>query len=749
MAKKTKILLAALAVVLAVVLVIAVLPGAGSGGNAPVSAPATGRFDAVEIRHEGTGVKLGAADEEGFTLVAENSALRLLLNLQTLALKVEDVASGNVFRSYAENDEGLNSKWQNFMYSGVTLEYMTPETKLVRLPFVDGGKAKVTTFGNGADVEVTFKEGFSFTVCLDITGGDLTVTVPESSIVEPADGSMVLENLFLYPFLGSTHGMEAPGYLFVPDGCGALVRMSSLDEDRSASYSKRVYGAENGIGDYIPKLEDSMLNPAEQVYMPVFGIVQAEDQSGLLGIIQGGAEYAYVEGYAYGKELPTNMITAKFVYRETYRRYLNQAGTTLITNQPQRNSFDAQLRFRFLSGDQANYSGMACAYRDYLVERGVLTEGKAGAEGTSMNLEILFSEQQAELVGTSTVVMTTIDDALRMVDELREQGVDRLSIMVRGYSNDGASQAAPVDGTFNSEIANAAGWSKFVDYCTGAGIEVSFYTDVARGYEGVDTFNVRKDVASNVNEMQLRAWDNGLFYYLAPKVVSQKLANAAARLGKTGAQGLAVDVVGSNLYSTWNKHHTSTRTETMEIFAGLAAEGMKTGFYTPSAYLWQNAEVIYEIPASHSGYMVFSDTVPFMQMVLKGHVDYYAGYSNFNADRQKSMLQMIEYGTYPAWIVTGENSLALLNTPSGWLYTSEYQVWKDEIVQEYKYVAQALDQVAGAKILRHEQLADGIVCVSYDNGISILVNYTDRAFTQGGVRVEAMDFAVTENMEGR
>ena len=226
MANKKKIMFAALAVVLALVLVIVALPG-GGGSNAPVSDPATGRFDAAEIRHEGTGVKLGAADEEGFTLVAENSSLRLFLNLDTLALRVEDVAGGNVYRSYADSDEGLNGKWQNFMYSGVTMEYMTPETKLVRVPFVDGGKAKVTTCDNGADVAVSFKEGFAFTLCLDITGGVLTVTVPESSIVEPEDGSMVLENLYLYPFLGATHGMDVPGYLFVPDGCGALVRMSN------------------------------------------------------------------------------------------------------------------------------------------------------------------------------------------------------------------------------------------------------------------------------------------------------------------------------------------------------------------------------------------------------------------------------------------------------------------------------------------------------------------------------------------
>ena len=745
MDNKKKKLLALVAAALVVVIVVVTLLIGGSTKNYPVSDPATGRFDAVAISHEEGGVKLGKADKDGFTLVAENDALRVSMNLENLALRVEDKEAKNVYYSYAGNDEGLNKRWKNFMYSGVTLEYMTPETKLVRVPFADSGAtAEVTTFKTGADVRVTFAEGFQLTVCLDIADGNLTVTVPESSIVEPADGSMVLENLFLYPFLGATHGMENSGYLFVPDGCGALVRMSHMSEDRSASYSKRVYGPEKGIGDYIPKLSVSMLNPAEQIYMPVFGIVQEENKSGIFGIIQSGAEYAFVEGYGFGKELPTNMITAKFVYRETYSRYLNQAGTTLVTNQPMRNSFDAQLRYTFLSGKEANYSGMAAVYKDYLVNKGVLTEGKIDTNGVPMNLEILFSEQKKELIGTKTVVMTTLEDAQQMLADLRAQGITNLNVMIRGYSEDGASAAAPVDGTFNNKVGSAKQWTEFVQQCKDAGVQVAFYTDIARAYNGVSNFNNRTDVASNFNELQLRAYENGVFFYLAPKVVSQKLANAAHALGQTGASSVVVDVVGNNLYSTWNKHNTNTRTETMEIFAGLTAKDMKTGFYTPAAYLWQNADTIFEIPSSHSGYMVFSDTVPFMQMVLKGYVDYYAPYSNFNADRQMEMLQMVEQGAYPSWIVTGQNSLELLNTPSSWLYTSEFSVWKGEMVEEYQYVAPALNAVLGAEIVSHEQLAEGIVCVSYDNGVSIVVNYTNADFNRGGVAVKAMDFTVIE-----
>ena len=104
MANKKKILLAVVAVAVVAVIVAAVLLAGGNGANAPVSTPATGMFDAAPISHEEPGLKLGKADAEGFTLLAENKSLRISMDLSNLALKVEDLAGGNVYYSYADND---------------------------------------------------------------------------------------------------------------------------------------------------------------------------------------------------------------------------------------------------------------------------------------------------------------------------------------------------------------------------------------------------------------------------------------------------------------------------------------------------------------------------------------------------------------------------------------------------------------------------------------------------------------------
>ena len=140
--------------------------------------------------------------------------------------------------------------------------------------------------------------------------------------------------------------------------------------------------------------------------------------------------------------------------------------------------------------------------------------------------------------------------------------------------------------------------------------------------------------------------------------------------------------------------------------------------------------------------MIFTDTVPFMQMVLKGHIDYYADKSNFHADRTKEMLKMIEYGEYPSWLLTWEDSLELFDTPSSWIYTSEYGIWKDEILNEYESVRSALAPVRSAKITEHQMISDDVAKVVYDNGVEIIVNYADTAYIDGNVNVEPLGFSV-------
>lgn len=164
-----------------------------------------------------------------------------------------------------------------------------------------------------------------------------------------------------------------------------------------------------------------------------------------------------------------------------------------------------------------------------------------------------------------------------------------------------------------------------------------------------------------------------------------------------------------------------------------------------ASYMWANTSAVYDIPSGSSDYMVFTDTVPFMQMALKGYIDYYGTRSNFHADRQKDMLHAIEYGEFPSWMVTWEDSIKLLNTASTWLYTSAYSIWKEEIIEEYQTLNAALTPVRNACMINHEMVMDEVAAVTYDNGVKIFVNYSSDPVTVEGTLVDALGYAIVDH----
>jgi hypothetical protein len=65
------------------------------------------------------------------------------------------------------------------------------------------------------------------------------------------------------------------------------------------------------------------------------------------------------------------------------------------------------------------------------------------------------------------------------------------------------------------------------------------------------------------------------------------------------------------------------------------------------------------------------------------------------------------------------------------VYSSQYEVWKDRIVEEYAKFDR-LAAVYHRKIANHEKLADGIYAITYENGAKVTVNYKTKQFSVEG-----------------
>mgnify|MGYP000911691375 FL=1 len=131
----------------------------------------------------------------------------------------------------------------------------------------------------------------------------------------------------------------------------------------------------------------------------------------------------------------------------------------------------------------------------------------------------------------------------------------------------------------------------------------------------------------------------------------------------------------------------------------------------------------FDAPSSNSQYLFETDSVPFLQMVLKGSVDYYAEYANMGFYSDIALLKMAEYGMYPSFFVMDADNSKLKDTPLEDYYSLAFSDWSDVISKSYKFLNKILSKTEGAKIIQHSVLDKGLVKIKYDNGIDIYINY--------------------------
>ncbi len=676
-----------------------------------------------------------------YVLAAENDRLALYYHPDTLAILVRDKATGNEFDSVGPDaQEGdLNATWTGMKESGVSVECRL-ENGNVRSWTITGEGASVETqqteSGFRSSISFSGQVGFELQVSLTDTG--VSVLIPEASIVEAEDSGVQLQSIYVYPFLGASYGYDNPGYLFVPDGCGALIS-TGQKTIAAENYEKQIYGSDLGMGAFKSMVSQSLLRSAEEIYMPVFGSILEEGKSGFAGIVTEGDEYCRIAAYVSGIRTPFNLIMPKFLLRETYLMRLDQSGTSLTANQEKRNPGDLGITYVFLSGDEADYVGIAGAYRQYLLDQGTLTKKEEKTELAAVKIELILSEQKKGLLWSKTLPMTTVEQADQILQELYDAGLQNLDVVLRGYSDKGASGAAPSDFSFTGKVGSRSQWKKEIKKLTEQGIDVSLYSDFSRGYEGKGGYGSSQE-AQAINRTMLTNFDNGMYNWLAPAYIAKQLNSFAEKAEGIGLTDMAVEHFGSTLYSNWNKKNPSTRADAVNAFTQADSAGLKLNLYAPYAYLWGKCDGIYDIPTGSSNYYIFTETVPFMQIVLKGCIPYYSEGWNFHANASRDLLECVEYGAYPSWYLSWEDSVELINTPSSWLYSTQYAVWKDSVIEEYGKVSQVLGQVSGACIRDRVVLEKDVVRMDYDNGISIYINYRQTDWTGDGVTVEAESF---------
>ena len=160
-----------------------------------------------------------------------------------------------------------------------------------------------------------------------------------------------------------------------------------------------------------------------------------------------------------------------------------------------------------------------------------------------------------------------------------------------------------------------------------------FYLYKNAGRANTDQINKRSQVAINMSNAYVAysADNSEMMYpdaYLAkPEIVADVIQGLGRKMQGYSA---CLDYIGDSPLSDYTRGKVVTRKETMECFAAAVAS-MGSGHvavFDPSQYMWNCVDSYLDIPMSNSQYIFETDSVPFLQMVLKGAMDYYVPYRN-------------------------------------------------------------------------------------------------------------------------
>lgn len=691
----------------------------------------------------------------GHDYLTENSDYRLYVRKSDLSLVMEDKKTGAFMESSTSYDDGKNNAtWQGAMRSAVVLTLINENDDTKQADLLNDDVQKNVNFNdNGFSAELYWtKYQLGFTMNVELTDDGLTAEIPEDSIKEDGN-AYYIGTVTMYPYLGNSYLDKKQGYMFIPDGNGALVYLNDKEGRYQSGYSGMIYGSDTGFVDSEVKTllwdKYNTIADSEKVMAPIYGIAHTDDQIAFLGIVEDGADRASIDVMPNGVSIDYNRAYARFTLRKMYTQPTsnNSTSNSLHIYEADRSHSDLKVRFLFLSGDKANYAGMAGAYRDYLIKNGELVAADDNSYRT--RVDFLGTERKKFLLGTTAVKMTTTDDIRGIYKDLGKNGVSDILSVYKGWQKGGLWNLPITKYKADSKIGGTNELTNLIKDSEKKGIKFYLYNNalIINPDEQNATFNVVKKVNKRRYEEETYKDVYEKLLYLTPMRTNYLAKKFADSYTKKGVKNVALAGVTDSLYTFTYGSKKYTRFDTAKSYQktiDTIAKDTNTVLESPFASYWKDTDAFLDMPLYTSSYILEDKAVPFLSIVLKGVMPVYGEYVNFEANKQEFLLKMIETGTYPSFYITEQDSSDLINTNSNDIYSSQYGTYKDTIISYDKELKAFNQKVEGATIDQHDMLDNDITRVKYSNGVTVYLNYGEKQASADGVTVEPMSYKVVE-----
>ena len=610
---------------------------------------------------------------------------------------------------------------------------------------------------------------FTITVDFTIDGDDLIVNVPTGQnekgedLISYDQTSFTLQSITLMHYFGCGEYTD-DGYAFVPDGSGSIINFNTKGDKKGTSLIKPVYGKDYALG-----TETSYTNLSQSAYLPVYGL--KDNDRAYLAIIEKGDAMATIQSESGNFQSSYETVYSTFVYNTvqkiTYSNSGKQDGDFTYFN---KNAYhgDYQLRFKLLSGKNVSYVDMAKAYREYLLKNNLLVTkvNTSGNSSTPLVLETLgLIDKKTSTLGIvydKKIPLTSFDAAQEMMNELADGGVENIALRYRGWMNGGLNYSVPSKLKIESKLGGKSGFKDLVSYMDSKNYtlfpEVDFC--VVRRDGTFDGYRTSSDAPkatdrSTVTLTPRNELDNILYIWkdyfaVSPTSSTKYFKSFFNKYTDYTTKSVSLGTVGNMLYSDFSTgkkathRQQSVETLTNNVNTYVTGNGFSRVMVEGgNAYTWNYATDIVDIPLCDSNTFQADAAVPFMQIVLHGHIQYAGAALNLSDDMTDTILKSAEYGANLHFTLSAENTRELKDTVYSNYYTIDFDTWKSDVLGLYGKFNRVFASLQDQEITNHESASvDGVYITTYANGTRIAVNYNREQVTVEGKTIAAQDFTV-------
>lgn len=621
---------------------------------------------------------------------------------------------------------------------------------------------------------------FHVAVEYTLKADSLVVRIPIDSISYPTNapyaggksGAYPLASIDLLKYFGAA-GQSEQGYMLVPDGSGGIIDFNN-GRLSAPAYQSFVYGRDNSLDE-----SSELLAETEQVYLPVFGMKRGN--TGFLCIIEEGQPLARIRADVAGRVDSYNKVYPAFTVLPQgtsalkgvpqWRSGVTGGNQQINIYQPRKPESDFQVRYAFLSGDNADYSGMARRYQQYLEDRGVLEPLEADDEDLPFFLELVGAiGVRKPILGVAREIMepiTTYSQAGTIVEEFLDHGVRNIELIYTGWMSGGVNHRLPKGVSLEASLGSEEDFRRLRDLLEAR--RVGFYPMVS--FMGVyrdtwfDGFSLMSMGARRLNRSssQIVSYDSVTGSpqtdpALSPYVLSVRhlpgvVASFIRDYSTHGVSGISLRFMGAHVDSDFrgSGDQLVDRCQSLGIVEDQLERlerdlGLDILLDGANDYALRYARHVINAPVGSSGHNIVNRTIPFYQMVVHGYIDYAGQPINHSESPGLSMLRTIETGASPYFQLGASDASKTKDTGFADFYSMDYSVWLQVAVGFYQKANEVLRDVRDERIVRHAELSDGVFETVYESGRSVAVNYNTEDVSVSGHHVPALGYTAFGGM---